>query len=63
MCDAKFAQVCDDFLQYGKVIKNYQPATITGYRVAFKLFQEMTGIETLGVLSQEMIERFCMMAV
>ena len=58
MRDVNFAQICDDFLQYGKVIKNYQPATITGYRVTFKLFQEMTDIESLGVLSQEMIERF-----
>ena len=50
--------VRDQFLQHGKVIKNFQPTTIKGYRVMFGLFVKMTNVETLDQLSTEVIEQF-----
>lgn len=58
MSENDFPKICDQYLQYGKIIKNYQPATISGYRSTFRLFQIMTGIKSVGALSPEMIERF-----
>ncbi len=58
MNSTNFSRTCDDFLQYGKVIKNFQPETIKGYRHFFKLFVKMTELENLEHLSSEMIERF-----
>jgi len=53
-----FTQTYDRFLQHGKIIKNYSPHTIKSYRAAFRLFEKMTGIKSLGTVSPELIERF-----
>ncbi len=53
-----FPKICDQYLQHGKVIKNFQPATINGYRSAFALFAKMTDIKSLQTLSPELIEQF-----
>jgi site-specific recombinase XerD len=53
-----FPKICDQYLQHGKIFKNFQPATIRGYRTTFALFEKMTGIKSLQTLSPELIERF-----
>jgi len=53
-----FMYVCDQFLQNGRVIKNFQPATIKGYRDVFALFVKMTGIEQFETYTPELIEQF-----
>jgi len=58
MISNDFPRICDQFLQHGKILKNFQPATLSGYRSTFALFEKMTGIEKLETLSPELIERF-----
>lgn len=58
MSSKQFDLACDQFLQHGKIFKNFQPTTIKGYRDIFSLFKQMTEVETIDVLSTEMIEAF-----
>jgi len=58
MSNQNFAQVCDRFLQHGKILKNFQPTTIQGYRDIFALFVKSTNIISLDELSTELIENF-----
>ena len=58
MSSQDFNAACDQFLQHGKIFKNFQPATIQGYRDIFSLFVKMTNITTVDELSTEMIETF-----
>jgi integrase/recombinase XerD len=53
-----FDLACDKFLQNGKILKNFQPATIAGYRSCFALFAKQTGIVELQSFSPELIEKF-----
>jgi len=53
-----FDFICDQFLQHGKIFKNFQPATLNGYRHCFRLLVKMTGVEKIEHLSPDIIERF-----
>jgi len=58
MVHSNFRLICDQFLQHGKTFKNFQPATIRGYRDTFSHFINSTNILDLKEFSPEMIETF-----
>ena len=53
-----FDYTCDRFLEHGRIFKNFQPATINGYRHAFRLFAKITGVTQMEDLNKQVIEQF-----
>ncbi len=51
-------ELCDRFIAYGAVIRNYKPMTISNYKGTFNIFFSETDVKYLDELNKQMIEKW-----